>query len=62
MNDHEFVEPAHITTVADLKQYTDGRHGNDWVLLINGQPVNKENITFGYPAEYGLWNDDDKDE
>ena len=59
MNHDEYITPEDITTIADLKRYSDGIHGDNWVLLIDGNPVNREDITFGYPADYGLWDEED---
>ena len=50
-------------TVSRLKEMIK-HHGNDWVFLIDGHPIDEDEveILFGYPADYGIWDEDEGDE
>ena len=50
-------------TVKRLKQMIKN-HGDDWVFLIDGHPIDQDEVEtlFGYPGDYGIWDDDEGDD
>ena len=49
-----------ITTVEDLERMIK-HHGELWVLLVDGEPIDPHLITFGYPWDYYDPNGEEED-